>query len=1152
MPARLPDEDLSPVEGAAPPSTAVAPTELGLNAAGEALGQAATVGYRAAAIATRAQAQADERSIAPTVTDMKGALNGVLGDAAGAYHGEPGFVPQMQAAGQKVVDSFKAQRDAMTPGQQSQFDRATQAALVEHQAGALHVQNVHQATAIAEATKAQDLAHLNSALVPSLTQMQALDKNLATTHAGDPSAIATYTAGAKAIGDANWASFAQSSGLPQPVLDSLKPQFDAKVQEEMLNGASRLGDQQATYATTHLISTVAPTVDAAANAIASDPKLYGPAMAPGGPIEQSVAPLGSGEAHDVALAQAKTAATVNYVQGLIREKNYGLAQSELDSGKLDPYLKGDTKTQLENELASHGPAAGQDAAEAYTFSQTAQLDVENRAAEGSSIVTPAQTAEMQRVMSPEAFAKYQVDAHNADLVFQQIGGPISKQPLEALRAIQPPTDRADPQFLVKQAAYTAAQQQITERTKDPAKWVFGQDPGMGVKGGGRAGPGGSGSLGDRVAGELQGVLAQPGQVNTAAGQAYATDMLQTQQSSGIDANSRNMRMLPEAIATQQAESFEKAPPQGKYDAGLNLRAFIASFPSQLALAHGAVVSPRAMVARELLQAGMKQGDVAAIVDSTDSAAGKVAWGRYVAAVNDPELSKALEPGMGRQLYQAVAGAISKYQATSTSPADQQLNAGRQDQIYAQARYIMAKTGASAVGAAQQAAASLTDGFRFEGAMRMPLAQAQATYQNKTQPSMMDIAQTAAAAAIGAPGLGAASILRPAQSGWDAAHQGLAAARSWALGNGGANLSAPPGELAVGQSRAQYASIIDRSGVWTNIGDDVVALKVPRPDGQWETVTDKYGRPISMKFEQAIQDGQAGGTWLAHPPPPAAALSTPDGHPVHATTPAIGAAALAGSIAAHSQGQPPPPPPPPAPAANESGTQGSQNVPPGTVGTAGTAPAAAGMNATQRALAAVGASPAVLAMFGGADAAGPAAQAAPRGYEGLNVAPSKAVQLLLPQVIHRESGGDPAAHNAKSGAIGLMQLMPDTVKEWAPRLGLPVDLGRAQTDPAYNQAIGTALLNSLTQHYMKGAVPNAGIALALAAYDAGPGRVEGSTKNGVHTPGWLSTIGDPRSGSISTDEWISKIPFKETRDYVRAIMDRTTRRLAGVVGAGPPA
>ena len=154
MPARLPDEDLAPVEGAAPSNAVVAPTEFGLNSAAEALNHAATVGFRANIIEQRAQSDEDKRAVAPLLTDVQGAMQGSLIDGTKGYHGEPGFVPSMQQGGQQVADSFADRRASLTPGQQAQYDRGVQGLLVDHQAAALRIQNEHQATVIDQTNKA--------------------------------------------------------------------------------------------------------------------------------------------------------------------------------------------------------------------------------------------------------------------------------------------------------------------------------------------------------------------------------------------------------------------------------------------------------------------------------------------------------------------------------------------------------------------------------------------------------------------------------------------------------------------------------------------------------------------------------------------------------------------------------------------------------------------------------------------------------------------------------------------------------------------------------------------------------------------------------------------------------------------------------------
>jgi hypothetical protein len=82
--------------------------------------------------------------------------------------------------------------------------------------------------------------------------------------------------------------------------------------------------------------------------------------------------------------------------------------------------------------------------------------------------------------------------------------------------------------------------------------------------------------------------------------------------------------------------------------------------------------------------------------------------------------------------------------------------------------------------------------------------------------------------------------------------------------------------------------------------------------------------------------------------------------------------------------------------------------------------------------------------------------------------------LLRAVIDRESGFRPCAVSAK-GALGLMQLMPETAAE----------LGVADPfDPQENIAGGARFLSQLLEKY-KG-----DITLALGAYNAGPARVDG--------------------------------------------------------------
>lgn len=140
--------------------------------------------------------------------------------------------------------------------------------------------------------------------------------------------------------------------------------------------------------------------------------------------------------------------------------------------------------------------------------------------------------------------------------------------------------------------------------------------------------------------------------------------------------------------------------------------------------------------------------------------------------------------------------------------------------------------------------------------------------------------------------------------------------------------------------------------------------------------------------------------------------------------------------------------------------------------------------------------------------------------------------LLLAVARQESLFDPAARSP-AGALGLMQLMPGTAGVVAKQAGLPFARARLTADPGYNVQLGGRYLQHQLDRYDGEPV------LALAAYNAGPGRVRQ----------WLELNGDPRGDDAHRlIDWIELIPFPETRNYVMRVLEG--RAMYRAILAGP--
>lgn len=135
-------------------------------------------------------------------------------------------------------------------------------------------------------------------------------------------------------------------------------------------------------------------------------------------------------------------------------------------------------------------------------------------------------------------------------------------------------------------------------------------------------------------------------------------------------------------------------------------------------------------------------------------------------------------------------------------------------------------------------------------------------------------------------------------------------------------------------------------------------------------------------------------------------------------------------------------------------------------------------------------------------------------------PSPRVERAMLHAIARQESAFDVAARSRAGARGLMQLMPATARETAQKTKVPYEPERLTQDAVYNVTLGAAHLDGLLAS-LDGNLP-----LTFAAYNAGLGNVRR----------WIKANGDPRDPGVDPVDWIERIPFTETRDYVQRVLE----------------
>ena len=130
------------------------------------------------------------------------------------------------------------------------------------------------------------------------------------------------------------------------------------------------------------------------------------------------------------------------------------------------------------------------------------------------------------------------------------------------------------------------------------------------------------------------------------------------------------------------------------------------------------------------------------------------------------------------------------------------------------------------------------------------------------------------------------------------------------------------------------------------------------------------------------------------------------------------------------------------------------------------------------------------------------------------------KALAYAIARQESAFNPRAVSG-AGARGLLQLLPGTAKGVARRSGLPYSKAGLTKNPGLNASLGAAYLAEQRAKF------NGSYVLTFIAYNAGPRRATD----------WVAKYGNPRGRSVEEIvDWIERIPFTETRNYVMRIME----------------
>ncbi|MHC5306752.1 lytic transglycosylase domain-containing protein [Bartonella sp. LJL80] len=130
------------------------------------------------------------------------------------------------------------------------------------------------------------------------------------------------------------------------------------------------------------------------------------------------------------------------------------------------------------------------------------------------------------------------------------------------------------------------------------------------------------------------------------------------------------------------------------------------------------------------------------------------------------------------------------------------------------------------------------------------------------------------------------------------------------------------------------------------------------------------------------------------------------------------------------------------------------------------------------------------------------------------------KALAYAIARQESEFNPSAVSG-AGAKGMLQLLPTTAKAVAAKHAIAWSPQKLTSDAGYNATLGAHFLGEQLERF------NGSYVLTFIGYNAGPRRASE----------WIARYGDPRGQSVDqVVDWVERIPYTETRDYVMRVME----------------